>query len=133
MDPLLSKLLMDHRSKLHLRLRQWFMSNGISAKGKENLPLSHRIQSRPPHFLNSFSERSLGAAGSRPSPRLGQGFMSNGIRHMDFISINSACYQSLTEDLFWIKGLLVSGKESQTLMLKKHLPSRRPVLVHSVV
>jgi len=34
-----------------------------------------------PPFLNSCSERSLGAAGSRPSPRLGQRFVSTGL-HM---------------------------------------------------
>lgn len=62
-------------------------------------------------------------AGSRPSPRHGQQFISNGIIHMDLISINSACHQSLIKDLMQIRGisalvmknLLVSGKESQAL------------------
>ena len=75
------------------------MSNGIDTKGREKLPLSHKVQNGTPCFLNSFAERSLGAAGSRLRPRLGQQFMSNGTRPMDFISISSACCQSLTEDL----------------------------------
>lgn len=62
-----------------------------------------------------LSERCLGVAGSTDgcglqvgvhvdpqvwlSPRFGQWFMSNGIRHLDFVSIGSACYQSLSENL----------------------------------
>ena len=78
---------------------------------RETLPLSHEVQNGPLCFLNSFSERSLGAAGSKLHPRLGQQFMSNGTRPMDLISINSACYQSLTEDLLRIRGLSALGKE----------------------
>jgi len=33
--------------------------------GRETLLLSHHVQARPHCFLNSFSERSLGVAGSR--------------------------------------------------------------------
>ena len=73
-------------------LGQWFMANERGIKGKENLPLSHEVQNGPPCFLNSSSERSLGAAGSRLSPRLGQRFMANGISYMDFISIDLTCY-----------------------------------------
>ena len=43
---------------------------------KEALPLIHKVQNGPPCFLDSFSERSLGAAGSNPSLRLGQWFMA---------------------------------------------------------
>ena len=78
---------------------------------RETLPLSHEVQNGHLCFLNSFSERSLGAAGSRLILRLGQQFMSNGTRPMDFISINSACSQSLTEDLLRIRGLSGLGKE----------------------
>lgn len=42
---------------------------------------------------------------------LGQHLMSTGISCMDFISINSACYQSLTEDLLQVRGLSTVGKE----------------------
>jgi len=43
----------------------------------EALPLSDKVQNGPFCFLNSFSERSLGAAGSRLSLRPQQ-FMSKG-------------------------------------------------------
>ncbi|GAB0202635.1 hypothetical protein GRJ2_002729100 [Grus japonensis] len=46
---------------------------------REALPLRHEVQKGPPCFLNSFSERSLGAARSSLSPRLGQRFMSKGL------------------------------------------------------
>ena len=46
---------------------------------REAVPLSHEVQKGPPCFLNSFSERSLGAAASSLSPRLGQRFMSKGL------------------------------------------------------
>ena len=46
---------------------------------RSTLPLSHDVQSRPSCVLNSVSEESLGAAGSTPSPRLGQRFMSKGL------------------------------------------------------
>ena len=36
---------------------------------RETLLLSHKVRKGPPCFLNSFSERSLGAAGSRPGLR----------------------------------------------------------------
>ena len=49
----------------------------ISSK-RRALPLSHEVQSRTPCVLNSLSEKSLGAAGSTPSPRLSQRFMSKG-------------------------------------------------------
>ena len=39
--------------------------------------MSHKFQNGPPYFLNSFSEGSLGAAGSRTSLR-SQWFMSKG-------------------------------------------------------
>lgn len=35
---------------------------------REAQPLSHKVQSRPPCFLHSFSEGSLGTAGSNLSP-----------------------------------------------------------------
>jgi len=50
----------------------------ISGK-RRALPLSHEVQSRLPCILNPLSEESLGAAGSTPSPRLGQRFMSKGL------------------------------------------------------
>ena len=46
---------------------------------REALPLSPEVQKAPPCSLNSFSERSLGAAGSSLSPRLGQQFKSKGL------------------------------------------------------
>lgn len=93
------------------------MSNGISIKGKEDLPLSHEVQSGP--FAFQTPQRSLGAAGSRLSPKIDQCFISEGFRHMGFISIHSACYQSHTEYLLCLRDLspprvrtdrLVSGK-----------------------
>jgi len=50
---------------------QGFKESGKWQGGKA-LPLSHEAQNGPPCFLNSFSERSLGVAGSTSSPRLGQ-------------------------------------------------------------
>jgi len=44
---------------------------------RESLPLSHLVCKGPPCFLNPCSERSLGAAGSRPGLRQ-QRFMSKG-------------------------------------------------------
>jgi len=41
--------------------------------------LSHEVQKGPLCFLKSFSERSLGAAGSRAGLRLDQRFMSKGL------------------------------------------------------
>lgn len=41
---------------------------------REALPLSHEVQIGPPRFLNL--KRCLGAAGSSPSPRLGQQLVS---------------------------------------------------------
>jgi len=53
---------------------------GILISGKRRaLPLSHEVQRRFPCFLNSLSEESLGAAGSIPSPKPGQQFMSKGL------------------------------------------------------
>lgn len=40
--------------------------------------LSYEVQKGLPCFLNFFSERRLGAAGSNSSPRLGQLFLSKG-------------------------------------------------------
>jgi len=40
-----------------------------SVRGKGDPPLSHQVWSGPPGLLNSFSERSLGAAGSRTGLR----------------------------------------------------------------
>ena len=48
----------------------------------EGPPTESRGSEWTPRFLNSFSERSLRAAGSRPSPRLGPQFMSTGL-HMN--------------------------------------------------
>jgi len=42
-------------------------------------PLSHKAQKGVSCFLNSCSERNLGAAGSRLSPTLGQWFTSKGL------------------------------------------------------
>ena len=39
--------------------------------------MSHEVQNGRPCFLNSISEKSLGAAGSKLSLRLGQRFMPN--------------------------------------------------------
>jgi len=39
---------------------------------RKTLLLGHEVQNGPPCFLNSFSERSLGAAASRISSRLDQ-------------------------------------------------------------
>lgn len=39
---------------------------------RETLPLSPEVQKGPPCFLNFLPERSVGAAGSAPAPRLGQ-------------------------------------------------------------
>jgi len=44
---------------------------------RETIPLSHKVQNGPPHFLNSYSERSLGVAGFRTGFRP-QWFMSKG-------------------------------------------------------
>ncbi|XP_010189247.1 PREDICTED: oxysterol-binding protein-related protein 10-like, partial [Mesitornis unicolor] len=44
----------------------------------ETLLLSHKVQKGLPCFLNS-SERNLGVAGSNPSPRLSQQFVSKGL------------------------------------------------------
>ncbi|XP_074423683.1 butyrophilin subfamily 1 member A1-like isoform X16 [Larus michahellis] len=52
---------------------------GVRQALRETLPLSPEVQKGPPGFLNSSSERSLAAAGSNPSPRLGQRFMSKGL------------------------------------------------------
>lgn len=46
---------------------------------RETLLLSHKFQKGHPCFLMCFSERSLGAAGSNPSSRLAQQFMSRGL------------------------------------------------------
>ena len=43
------------------------------------LPLSHEAQSRAPCVPDSLSERSLGAAGSAPRPRLAQRLLSGGL------------------------------------------------------
>ena len=66
------------------------------SKSKENLPLSHEVQNGPSCFLNSFSERSLGAAGSNLSPGLGQLFMAKGIICApSILSITKLGFQSL--------------------------------------
>ena len=49
---------------------------------RKTLPLSHKVQNGPPCFLNSFSERSLGVAGSRLRPNL-----INGLCLHDYIWI----------------------------------------------
>ena len=59
------------------------------------VPLHHEVQIRPPCFLNSSSERSLGAARSNLSPRPGQGFMSNGINIKSKKNILLICYVDL--------------------------------------
>ena len=46
---------------------------------REMLLLSHEAEKGPPCFSCSFSQRSLGAAGSTPRPRLGQQLMSKGL------------------------------------------------------
>lgn len=46
---------------------------------RETFPLAHKVQNEPPCSLKSFSEKSLGAARSSPSPRLGQWFMAKGL------------------------------------------------------
>ena len=51
-------------------------NNNIQGRGKVALPSSHEVRNGPPCFLSSFSEKSLGAAGSDPSPRLGRRFMA---------------------------------------------------------
>lgn len=61
------------------RFGQYFTSNERGTKGKENICLNYEIQNGFTCFLNSFSERRLGAVGSSPSSRLGQWFMSKGL------------------------------------------------------
>lgn len=82
------------KSALHLRLNQLLMPNEINPNTEENLSLSHEAQDRPLCF--AFSQESLGLAGSRLSHSLGHWFRSDGIRQVDFISIDPACYQSLS-------------------------------------
>lgn len=84
------------RSNLSPWLGQQFMSKGREEihRVRKNLLLSHNIQNWPPCFLNSFSERSLGPAGSRLSLRLGQWFMPksrhtrNRVRNTEVIMVN---------------------------------------------
>jgi len=62
---------------------------GSLRSGKRRaLPLSHEVQRRPPCFLNSLSEESLGAAGSTSSPRLGQRFMSKWLSVQPLLRFN---------------------------------------------
>ena len=105
---------------------EWFTERLETQRVRKTLPLSHEVQSGLPCFLNSFSERSLSVARSKPSLRLGQRFMSKGLYMQCFISINSACnqsyqdkikvttlqgyarYRSLAKDLLLVKGLSAS-------------------------
>jgi len=48
-------------------------------KVRKTLLFSCEVENGPPGFLNSFSERRLGVAGFRLSPRLDQWFMSKGL------------------------------------------------------
>jgi len=58
---------------------EWFAERQETKRVRKTLLCSHEVQSGPSCFLNSFSERSLGVAGSRLSLILDQLFMSKGL------------------------------------------------------
>lgn len=55
------------------------IEDGSEKAVMETLQLSCEVQKRPSYILTSLLRGSLGAAGSRLSPRLGQWFVSKGL------------------------------------------------------
>ena len=64
------------------------VKGSLISNKRRALLLSQEVQSRAPWALNSFSEESLGAAGSAPSPRLGHQFMSKGLSVQPLLRFN---------------------------------------------
>ena len=67
------------RSKINLPHVVLKGVRGSDKRQKESPPVESRGSEQTPLHSKLVSERSLGAAGSTPSPRLGQQFMSKGL------------------------------------------------------
>lgn len=93
------------------------------ARCRETHPLRDKVQKRLPCFLN-FSERSLGAAGSSPSPRLSQWFMYKGLCkcNWSFLQLCSAGLRMATQIYKWF--ILLTSMTTTRLkdLNQKYLP-----------
>lgn len=87
---------------------QQFISKRRNTKSKEVLPLSCEVQSRSPCSLNSWW-----CLGSILVSDFASS-LSKEITYVDFISINLACYQQLTEDLLQLRDLSALGYTRNT-------------------
>lgn len=90
---------------------------------RETLPLSDKVQKRPPCFLN-FSERSLDAAGSSPSPRLSQWFTYKGLCRCNwsFLQLCSAGLRIANQIYKWFILLMSMTMTTLKDLNLKYLP-----------